>query len=395
MRRRGELMLVGSKRLRAGLTLAAVLLVTSGTQVLPRLPLPQVPASALAAALPELPFDVRIETSMERVRDELTSGGEGAATLRSILREGRRLLHFEPRANHGRGSWAELVGTIDERTEAVGVLVPGSGAFVADENFTKYYQRAYDLVDESQGRLAMVVWAAGTFPKGWIQGGFSHYRQELGRALALFSDELREEVDRRRGPDNEVRIVVAGHSFGGAVVGAAERYGLDADAVLHIASAGVGEVGDPYDYPEPHRPRYSLTAPGDLIGFVQGMPGPPGMGHGPDPDTFRCVARLPTGHLPESPAVRDERGQRLGDRAGDEIGGISSHSEVFIRYSDAWWQIYRAFMGRARTVDECPPPPDPEPLNVRALPLAVPRVVTDSQCRAGGGLRPTGRRSAG
>jgi hypothetical protein len=241
----------------------------------------------------------------------------------------------------------------------------------------------------------MVVWAAGTFPKGWLQGAMTRYRAPLGRALAVFSHELRAEISRRRGPDSGVQVVVAGHSFGGAVVGTAERYGLDADVVLHIASAGVGNARDPYDYPDPTRPRYSITAPGDLIGFVQGLPAPPGLGHGADPDGFRCVTTLPTGRLPANPAATNELGELLGDRAGDRIGGWSSHSDLFIHHSDAWWEIYRVFTGAAPPSPACPPPNDHEPVKARVLPLAVPRVVTDSQCRAGGGLRPGGRHRHG
>jgi hypothetical protein len=80
-----------------------------------------------------------------------------------------------------------------------------------------------------------------------------------------------------------------------------------------------------------------MTAPGDLIGFVQGLPSPPGLGHGPDPDEFRCVVELPTGRLPSDPSVLDEDYDPPGDRAGSVIDGVSSHSEVFIRGSDAWW----------------------------------------------------------
>lgn len=393
MRRRGGHVPAGGRdRIRTGLVLATILLVTSGTQVLPRVPVPQAPVvTPVAAALPSLPFDVRIDATMQRLRQVIVEDGPHARLFRMILAQGRKLLHVDLSANRGHGAWIELVGDIDERTEAVGILVPGSGAFIDDENFMKYHRRARDLVDEAAGRLAVVVWAGGSFPKGWIQGSLSHYRRTLGRALALFSHEVRAEIHRRLGPDAPVKIVVAGHSFGGAVVAAAERYGLDADAILHIASAGMGDVRDPYDFPEPERPRYSITAPGDLIGFVQGLPGPPGVGHGPDPDTFRCVVRLPTGYLPDDPSLRDELGQRLGERAGALIGGVSSHSEVFIRYSDAWWQIYRVFLGRGPKPGECPAPPDP-PLDARVLPLVVPRVVTDSQCRAGSGLRPRDRR---
>jgi hypothetical protein len=366
--------------------------VTAGTQVIPELPLPSVTVSTVAAGLPGIPFETRIEANLDRVAAALSRADQDREPVfQAILDQGRKLLHFEPEANEGEGSWAELVGTIDERTESVGVLVPGGAAYVFDKNFNKYYQRASHLVAASNGTLAMVVWAAGGFPKGWLQGAFTRYQSSLGRSLAVFSHELRAEIARQRGPAAGVRIVVAGHSFGGAVVGAAERYGLDADAVLHIASAGVGDVRDPYDYPVPIRPRYSITAPGDLIGFVQGRSAPLGLGHGPDPDRFRCVRTLPTGRLPSDPDLTDEFGEPLGDRAGGRIQGMSSHSDVFVRFSDAWWQIYWAFSGAAPDPPECPPPTKPEPVRARVLPLAVPRVVTVSQCRAGGGLRPGGR----
>lgn len=385
-------LLTAPDRLRTGLTLAGLLLVAAGTQVIPTLPLPSVTATSIASALPGVPFEARIEANLERVAETvIRADPDRADVYQAILDQGRQLLHFAPEANHGRGAWAELVGHIDERTRAVGVLVPGSAAFIADENFDKYHQRAASLVAESNGALAMVVWAAGTFPKGWLQGAMTHYQTPLGKALAVFSHELRAEITRRLGPDAGVRVVVAGHSFGGAVVGTAERYGLDADAVLHIASAGMGQVRDPHDYPDPSRYRYSMTAPGDLIGLVQGRPAPPGLGHGPDPDTFRCVDTLPAGRLPADPGATDEDGDPLGDRAGDRIEGSSSHSDVFIRHSDAWWQLYRVFRGTAPPPADCPPPTEPTPVKARVLPLAVPRVVTASQCRAGGGLRPGGR----
>ena len=377
---------------RTGLALASLLLVTAGTQVIPKLPLPPVTVATVAAGLPGVPFETRIGANLDRVAAAVARADpERAQVYQAILDQGRTLLHFAPEMNDGQGAWAELVGTIDERTEAVGVLVPGSTAFILDKNFHKYRQRVADLVEASNGRLAMVLWAAGSFPKGWLRGALTSYQQPLGRSLAVFSHELRAEIERRRGPAADVRIVVAGHSFGGAVVGAAERYGLDADTVLHIASAGMGDVRDPYDYPVPHRPRYSITAPGDLIGLMQGRPLPPGLGHGPDPDGFRCVRELPTGRFPSDPDLRDDLGEPLGDRAGQVIQGIHSHSDVFVRFSDAWWQIYWVFVDAAPATPECPPPVKPEPVRARVLPLAVPRVVTGSQCRAGGGLRPGGR----
>ena len=383
---------VGGRPLRLILTLVGILLVAAGTQVIPKLPLRPLPVSVVDGQVAAVPFPQLIQENAQRLVEAIQAAGpERRQLFQSILDQGRQLLWFDPDENHGGGAWAELVGSINERTQAVGVLVTGGGARIDSENFQRYHQRALDLVNQSQGTLAMVVWAAGHFPKGWIQGAMSYFDEPLGEALARFSHELRAEIERVRGPDAPVRLVVAGHSFGGAVVGTAERYGLDADAILHLASVGVGKVRDPYDYPEPERPRYSMTAPGDLIGYVQGVPLPPGLGHGPDPDTFRCVVRLPTGDSPRPPGALDENGRPLGERAGQPIGGISSHSEIFVRYSDAWWQIYRVFVGAVAEPAPCPPRSEPEQVRVRVLPLVVPRVVTASQCRTTG-LRPGGRR---
>src|SRR5690606_19411263 len=186
-----------------------------------------------------------------------------------------------------------------------------------------------------------------------VQAGLDRYPAELGRSLALFSQELRMELDREFGPVRRPRVVAVGHSFGGAVVGEAERYGLAVDAVLHVASAGVGRVRDPYDFPDPTRPRYVMTAPGDLIGLVQGLPTPPGLGHGPDPDEFRCTVVLPVGRLPDDPSAVDEDGRPLGERAGRPIEGIPSHSDVFIQHSDAWRQILGVFTGQAPAPAPC------------------------------------------
>lgn len=389
---RGGLASAGDGSFRFVLTLVGVLLVTAGTQVIPKLPLRPVPVDMVVATASTIPFPDLIEANRRQVAEVAAQSAPPRRDLfESILDQGRQMLMFDPDENRGGGAWAELVGTISERTEAVGILVTGGGARIDNENFRKYHQRASDLVAQSGGSLAMVVWAAGRFPKGWLQGALSYFDEPLGEALARFSHELRAEIERVRGPEAPVRVVVGGHSFGGAVVGTAERYGLDADAVFHIASIGVGKVRDPYDYPQPTRPRFSMTPPGDLISYVQGLPLPPGLGHGPDPDTFRCVVELPTGDLPRHPGTRDENGRVLGDRAGQPISGVSSHSEIFVRYSDAWWHIYQVFVGTIADPPACQPRSDPEQVGLRVLPLVVPRAVTASQCRTTG-LRPGGRR---
>ncbi len=72
--------------------------------------------------------------------------------------------------------------------------------------------------------------------------------------------------------------------------------GLTADQTMYVAAAGAGVgVDDPGDWHNrnPHVLRYSMTAPGDLIQAVQGIPGGP---HGADPDEMAGVIHLATGH---------------------------------------------------------------------------------------------------
>lgn len=319
-------------------------------------------APTLVSALPGVPFDMRMTASRVRL---IAAAADGSAQLRSVARrlldEGRKLLYVDPYASGGKGAWAELVGSIDSRTRYIGVLVAGGSATLVGDNLERYHRRADAFVDEGRGSLAMVVWAAGEFPSGWIEEAHTSWDGPLARALASFSHDLRQELTEAAG-DHEVKVTVAGHSYGGAVVSTAELLGLDADRILHIASAGMGAgVHGPWDYPAPHRPRFSLTAPGDWISYVQGLGVGNWLGHGPDPDDFDGVARLDAGRLPVDPEARDEVGQRLGSRAGMPIRGRASHSYIFVRHSDAWWQIFDVFTAypfTGRVLDgKCPAQP--------------------------------------
>ena len=71
--------------------------------------------------------------------------------------------------------------------------------------------------------------------------------------------------------------------------------GLTADRTLYLAAAGAGVgVDDPADWHNrnPDVLRFSMTAPGDLIEAVQGIPAGP---HGADPDEMPGVIHLPAG----------------------------------------------------------------------------------------------------
>src|SRR5690606_30121898 len=149
---------------------------------------------------------------------------------------------------------------------------------------------------DQSGGLAMISWMGGDLPDGVLgDAPDPKYSKELGPRLTDFSRDLRLEID-RAGADN-ARVTVAGHSYGGAVVGRAELSGLDADRVLHIESAGMGhDVHSGSDLPRSQRDvdRYSMTAPGDFIELTQGVQ-KGGIGHGADPDTFDGTTRLHTG----------------------------------------------------------------------------------------------------
>lgn len=277
-----------------------------------------------------------------------------AAAYRAILAENRMLLYFDPRAAEGRGAWAELVGQLGPRTTAVGLLVPGGSAYLTGTNFDRYHDRAAGFVDTASGSVAMVVWAAGEFPGGWMEESMARYDRLLAHRLVGFSRELRHALT---DAGSAATVTAVGHSYGGAVIGAAEQRGLSVDRVLHVASAGTGEgVRHAADYPVPARPRYSMTAPGDWISYVQGLSGPAGLGigHGADPDVTPGFIALATGSLPADPALPDEFGEPIGALAAAAIAGRRAHSTLFIRYSDAWWNMYHVITGGP--VATLPPP---------------------------------------
>jgi hypothetical protein len=153
----------------------------------------------------------------------------------------------------------------------------------------------------------------------------THYALDQADGLARFV----------AGLDNpsQVPVTVAGHSYGGSIIGAAEAAGMRADRILHIESAGAGPsvVGiDDYTYPESDR--YSMTAPDDPIHFAQGTSIGP-LGHGSDPDALQDVVRLETGLVDHA------------DRGSDLLRGGPAHSGVFTPGSTAWRNILNVMTG--------------------------------------------------
>lgn len=259
--------------------------------------------------------------------DDIAGSQARIATYESILANNRKILQFDP---SGDGSMVELVGDIDADTRNVAVYVPGTTAELAD--FERYYQGARTFTDaDPTGGLATVVWMGGDFPDGLTNAVSASYAQDLAPRLTDFSHQLRSEIAGSAAAGNDVQVTFAGHSYGGPVVGTAEQQGLDADRVLHIASAGMGhDVDGPGDlHPaQPDVERYSITAPGDPIRWVRDT-NIGNWGHGADPEGFPGMVQLETGHYAD----------------GRPLEGAAAHVDVIAYHSDAWWNIYQVFTG--------------------------------------------------
>lgn len=178
----------------------------------------------------------------------------------------RQVLVFDPR---GRGRVAELRGHLDRSTEHVAVIVPGTGT--AMRGFHMPAQFAADLVAaDPRGGTAALAWMGTDFPQAFAN------ESPLARFAVAGAPRLRDVVEALDVPAG-ADITVIGHSYGGAMTGAAECLGLRADKVIHLASAGAGPgVRGVADYPEFDplgRPRWvrrwSLTAPGDPITWAR------------------------------------------------------------------------------------------------------------------------------
>lgn len=259
--------------------------------------------------------------------DDIANSQARITTYESILANNRKILQFDPA---GDGAMVELVGDINADTRNVAVYVPGTTAELAD--FERYYQGAKTFTDaDPTNGLATVVWMGGDFPDKLTNAVSASYAQDLAPQLNDFSHQLRSEIANSAAGGNDVQVTVAGHSYGGAVVGTAEQLGLDADRVLHIASAGMGhDVQTPADlHPtQPDVERYSITAPGDPIRWIRDT-NIGNWGHGADPEAFPGVVQLETGYYAD----------------GRPLEGAAAHVDVISYHSDAWWNIYNVFTG--------------------------------------------------
>ncbi|AGB24014.1 Alpha/beta hydrolase of unknown function (DUF1023) [Mycobacterium sp. JS623] len=245
--------------------------------------------------------------------------GEIDDPTRSGQRIDRQILAFDPE----HASLVELNGNL-ATAKSVAVLVPGLNTTI--EGSAANTRTARRFVSATRGDVATITYLGGPFPRGnrvtgVVDAADPRYALDMAPRLVAFSEDVDRTVD--------VPVTYIGHSYGGSIVGTAEALGLSADRMLYVAAAGAGVgVDDPGEWHNrnPDVLRFSMTAPGDFIQAVQGIPGGP---HGADPDEMPGVIHLATGHY-------DDR--RI-------MAGPQAHSDVLNWPSDAWRNILAVITG--------------------------------------------------
>jgi hypothetical protein len=243
----------------------------------------------------------------------------------------RQIVAFDP----ARASLVELNGDLTI-ARGVAVLVPGMNTTI--EGSAANTATARRFVAATHGDVAVLTYLGGPFPRGNLISGVvdaasPRYALDMAPRLVAFSEDVDRTVDAQAAGRAPVPVTYIGHSYGGSILGTAEAMGLTADQTMYVAAAGAGVgVDDPGDWhnPNPGVVRYSMTAPGDLIQAVQGIPGGP---HGADPDEMSGVIHLATGHYDD----------------GRLMAGWQAHSDILNSPSDSWRNILAVITGdRAR-----------------------------------------------
>ncbi|MFE3545811.1 hypothetical protein ACFXK0_22855 [Nocardia sp. NPDC059177] len=235
---------------------------------------------------------------------ETAPAATGAGATPRLDMVDRRFVMF---STEGNGRMIEILGTMKTGAPGVGVYVPGTSTNLNGSGAN--HVAAWNLADQTGGPV--LLYMEGDFPQSLTSlsdGAPSpRFAAEMAPRLVDFGREIDREVS-AHAPGTPVSYV--GHSYGGSIVGSAEQLGLRADRVLHASSAGTGVFDGGWNNPNPEVRRYSMTAPGDLIGVVQSYPDEglsiPGVGQlpgnphasdvlGGDPDEVPGVTRLDTG----------------------------------------------------------------------------------------------------
>lgn len=250
----------------------------------------------------------------------------------------RQILVFGP-ADDGR--IAELFGRLDSDTANVAVLVPGTGQELS--SWGGFQRRAVRLSRALPPDTAMIAWLGTDMPDHVVKDAPDPKYADAG------GPRLREFVAGVDALVPAATTTVLGHSYGGAHVGAAEREGMRADRVVHIASAGTSLL-DGQQYPH-DADRYAMMNADDPIRFVQDVTVPatrfwhddlvtPQRGHGSSPVVE--FTRLETGAVVEPGRLRE--GAPL----------TSGHDGYFNPDSDAFENLTKVIIGQPVVLYETP-----------------------------------------
>ena len=223
------------------------------------------------------------------------------------------------------GRMIEVVGELGPRTEAVAVYVPGTGTNLDMSHVNT--DVAVDLVEAGGGRLAAVAFLDGEFPQDIMaDAGRPRFAEAMAPRLVRFCREVDRAVEIEC-PGAELTVV--GHSYGGRIVGTAERLGMRADRVVYAESPdlGVGVAG-PSDWRNAAAVRrYSLTAPADPVELLQVRFGL--RRRWSTSDLGDATVRLDTGYFAD----------------GSPVYGTRGHGGVFDRDSDSFRAMLAVMLG--------------------------------------------------
>lgn len=279
-----------------------------------------------------VPWTMRVAANRINIAQAILDERRTAATdsenrivfYRGLLSGDRQIIAFDP----GRATLIELSGNLETAT-SIGVLVPGLNTTI--EGSAANTETARRFVAASRGDLAMITYLGGPFPQGSPPQGIvdaadPRYAIDMAPRLVAFSEDVDRTADSL---GRQVPVTYIGHSYGGSILGTAEALGLTADRTVYVEAAGAGVgVDDPGDWHNRNADviRFAMTAPGDPIELVQGIPFGP---YGADPDAMPGVVRLDTGYY----------------RDGPLMAGLQSHSDVLNEPFDAWRNLLAVMTG--------------------------------------------------
>lgn len=215
----------------------------------------------------------------------------------------------------GDGRVVTMNGTPSASTGTSAVLVPGTGADLS--SLEAYSQRLNHLVADGGPQHLSFYWQGSDLPDEVKHNASSQYNEAGGPLLAGFDAAL--DLELAAG----TRSTYIGYSAGAALVGTAEREGLDSTRIIYLAPSGVGnDVGSVADTHNPEAVRFWIQARDDPITWALLLGG---VSQGGDPEQMHAT-RLESGYIDH------------------ELGGalVSGHEQYFHPQSTAMenmWQV--------------------------------------------------------